>query len=67
MGILVFSGILLLPVLLPIAYTAVNKIDANETTSEGTFNELDKLSMGHIAVSTIPSLFLLLWNDVVFA
>ncbi|XP_042005418.1 CSC1-like protein ERD4 [Salvia splendens] len=49
LGILVFSGILLLPVLLPIAYTAKNKIDANETTSEGTFNELDKLSMGHIA------------------
>ena len=61
---MVFSGILLLPVLLPIAYTTENKIDANETTSEGTFNELGKLSMGHIAVSTVPSLFLLLWNDV---
>ncbi|KAL1555788.1 CSC1-like protein erd4 [Salvia divinorum] len=49
LGILVLSGVLLLPVLLPVAYTAENKIDANETTSEGTFNELDKLSMGHIA------------------
>lgn len=46
------SGVLLLPVLLPIAYTAKNKIDVNGTTSEGTFNELDKLSMGHIEVST---------------
>ncbi|KAL1555785.1 CSC1-like protein erd4 [Salvia divinorum] len=49
LGILVLSDVLLLPVLLPVAYTAENKIDANETTSEGTFNELDKLSMGHIA------------------
>ncbi|KAH6790183.1 Early-responsive to dehydration stress protein [Perilla frutescens var. frutescens] len=47
-GILVLSGVILLPVLLPIAYTAPTVMKANETTSEGTFNELDKLSMGHV-------------------
>lgn len=72
LGILVLSGVILLPVLLPVAYTAEKTISANETTSEGSFNELDKLSMAHIAVSTLPfpfpSLDLLmisvLWNDV---
>ncbi|XP_057763944.1 CSC1-like protein ERD4 [Salvia miltiorrhiza] len=49
LAILVLSGVILLPVLLPVAYTAENKIDANETTSKGAFNELDKLSMAHIA------------------
>lgn len=48
LGILVLSGVILLPVLLPVAYTAPHVMKANETTSEGTFNELDKLSMGPI-------------------
>ncbi|XP_061370020.1 CSC1-like protein ERD4 [Gastrolobium bilobum] len=45
-GILVLSGIILLPVLLPVAVTddGVKK----QTTSARTFNELDHLSMGNI-------------------
>lgn len=67
LGILVLSGLLLLPVLLPIAYTAVNHIDVNETTSNGTFDQLDKLSMGHVPVSTLPFLsFLALLNLYAF-
>ncbi|KAL9269236.1 CSC1-like protein [Drosera capensis] len=41
LGILVLSGIILLPVLLPVAIT-------DHTTSNGTFSDLDKLSMGHV-------------------
>ncbi|KAG6416762.1 hypothetical protein SASPL_124200 [Salvia splendens] len=48
LGILVLSGVILLPVLLPVAYTE-KTISANETAIEGSFNELDKLSMAHIA------------------
>ncbi|EPS64315.1 hypothetical protein M569_10465, partial [Genlisea aurea] len=48
LGILVLSGLFLLPVLLPVAATARSKIPANETTSQGSFNDLDKLSMAHI-------------------
>ncbi|KAJ4977499.1 hypothetical protein NE237_002605 [Protea cynaroides] len=47
LGILVLSGFLLLPVLLPVAPT--ENIKANTTTtSKGAFSNLDKLSMGHI-------------------
>ncbi|KAL0305456.1 UNVERIFIED_CONTAM: CSC1-like protein ERD4 [Sesamum radiatum] len=48
LGILVLSGLVLLPVLLPVAATARGVMKANDTTSEGSFNDLDKLSMGHV-------------------
>lgn len=48
LGILVLSGLVLLPVLLPVAATARTVMTANDTTSNGTFNDLDKLSIGHI-------------------
>ncbi|KAK7303075.1 hypothetical protein RJT34_13974 [Clitoria ternatea] len=44
--ILVSSGVILLPVLLPVSITASG--GKTKTTSKGTFNELDKLSMGNI-------------------
>ncbi|OIT37943.1 PREDICTED: CSC1-like protein ERD4 [Nicotiana attenuata] len=50
LGIFVFSGIVLLPVLLAVASTD-HSIKAANTTSKGTFNELDSLSMGHIGNS----------------
>ncbi|XVE88446.1 hypothetical protein DITRI_Ditri19aG0070500 [Diplodiscus trichospermus] len=50
LGILVLSGLVLLPVLLPFAATddGVKKNSKNVTTSNGTFSELDKLSMADI-------------------
>ncbi|KAK6782112.1 hypothetical protein RDI58_019908 [Solanum bulbocastanum] len=50
LGIFVFSGIVLLPVLLPVAATD-HTIRAVNTTSKGTFNELDNLSMGQVGNS----------------
>ncbi|XP_016439858.1 CSC1-like protein ERD4 [Nicotiana tabacum] len=50
LGIFVFSGVVLLPVLLPVASTD-HSIKAANTTSKGTFNELDRLSMGHVGNS----------------
>ncbi|KAE9452409.1 hypothetical protein C3L33_15690, partial [Rhododendron williamsianum] len=47
LGILVLSGVVLLPVLLPVAATD-NFMKPSNDTSKGTFNDLDKLSMGHI-------------------
>ncbi|KAF7842909.1 CSC1-like protein ERD4 [Senna tora] len=50
LGILVLSGIILLPVLLPIAITD-NGVKTNSNTASNattTINELDKLSMGNI-------------------
>ncbi|XP_050233810.1 CSC1-like protein ERD4 [Mercurialis annua] len=47
LSIFVLSGLILLPVLLPVAATEINQIISN-STSAGTFNDLDKLSMGHI-------------------
>ncbi|KAF6139562.1 hypothetical protein GIB67_015519 [Kingdonia uniflora] len=46
--ILVVSGLVLLPLLLPIAGTAKNVTSKSQSTSKGTFNDLDKLSMGHV-------------------
>lgn len=52
LGILILSGIVLLLVLLPVAATDNNlKLSANSSTSNGTFNDLDKLSMGNVKVS----------------
>lgn len=48
LGILVLSGMILLPVLLPVAVT--DDGGKTQTTSNGTFTELDKLSMGNITV-----------------
>ncbi|XVF40062.1 hypothetical protein PTKIN_Ptkin01aG0082200 [Pterospermum kingtungense] len=48
LGILVLSGIVLLPVLLPIAATDDGVRKNTKTTSNGTFNDLDKLSMANI-------------------
>lgn len=50
LSILVLYGIILLPVLLPLAATE-KRVYVTNSTSEGTFNELDKLSMGHVKVS----------------
>ncbi|VFQ83292.1 unnamed protein product [Cuscuta campestris] len=47
LGILVISGLILLPVLLPVA-SSDHSVRLDNTTSEGTFNDLDKLSMGHV-------------------
>ncbi|XP_043808568.1 CSC1-like protein ERD4 isoform X2 [Manihot esculenta] len=47
LSILVLYGIILLPVLLPLAATE-KRVYVTNSTSEGTFNELDKLSMGHV-------------------
>ncbi|XP_077220879.1 hyperosmolality-gated Ca2+ permeable channel 3.1-like [Tasmannia lanceolata] len=44
--ILVLSGIVLLPVLLPVAGTDDSRV--TDTNSNGTFNTLDKLAMGNI-------------------
>lgn len=46
LSIFVLSGIILLPVLLPVAATDPVKI--TNSTSKGTFNDLEKLSMGHV-------------------
>ncbi|XP_009377479.2 CSC1-like protein ERD4 [Pyrus x bretschneideri] len=48
LGILVLSSIVLLPILLPVAATEeVTKL-TNITVSNGTYSDLDKLSMGHL-------------------
>uniref|UniRef100_A0A5B6ZDY0 CSC1-like protein ERD4 n=2 Tax=Davidia involucrata TaxID=16924 RepID=A0A5B6ZDY0_DAVIN len=47
LGILVLAGLLLLPVLLPVSITD-HSVKFDNTTSNGTFSDLDKLSMGHI-------------------
>lgn len=41
------SGVILLPVLLPVSATDIGSV----STSNGTFNDLDKLSIGHVQVS----------------
>ncbi|XP_031129633.1 CSC1-like protein ERD4 [Ipomoea triloba] len=67
LGILVFSGLILLPTLLPVAATD-HSVRLNSTTSNGTFNELDRLSMGHIGKNS-PRLWAFLiatyWVSVV--
>ncbi|CAM8887727.1 unnamed protein product [Rhodiola kirilowii] len=47
LGILVVAGIMLLPILLPVAATD-NGLLKSTTTSNGTFNNLDKLSIGNV-------------------
>ncbi|WOL07883.1 hypothetical protein Cni_G16632 [Canna indica] len=48
LAILVLAGIVLLPVLLPLAATDQGPTNATDTNSNGTFNNLDKLAMGHV-------------------
>lgn len=48
LGILVLSSLILLPVLLPVAATDTGGIKLNSTTSNVTFSDLDKLSMGNV-------------------
>ncbi|XXG74710.1 hypothetical protein AAC387_Pa07g3362 [Persea americana] len=47
LGILVLSGIVLLPILLPVAATD-NNVKLKQSTTNGTFSNLDKLAMGNI-------------------
>jgi len=56
LSILVLSGVILLPVLLPLSATdnAMKRQGAKaQTTSKGTFNQLDKLSMANITVRSV--------------
>ncbi|KAL8103355.1 hypothetical protein AgCh_027792 [Apium graveolens] len=46
-GILVLASLVLLPLLLPVAASDPG-VNGSGTTSSGTFNELDKLAMGHV-------------------
>ncbi|KNA19423.1 hypothetical protein SOVF_061740 [Spinacia oleracea] len=46
-SMMVMAGIVLLPALLPVTITD-HSVKFNNTTSNGTFSELDKFSMGHI-------------------
>lgn len=48
LAILVFSGIILLPVLLPVAATDNGTQSTIDSNSQGTFKNLDKLTMGHV-------------------
>ncbi|XP_056175772.1 CSC1-like protein ERD4 isoform X2 [Syzygium oleosum] len=48
LGILALSGIVLLPVLLPVAATDDTPNKSLNTTSNGTFSDLDKFSMGYV-------------------
>ncbi|XP_068657216.1 CSC1-like protein ERD4 isoform X2 [Aristolochia californica] len=53
LGILVLSGLVLLPLLLPLAATDINvKLAKTEKNSNGTFSELDNLAMGNIRKSS---------------
>ncbi|KAK3009382.1 hypothetical protein RJ639_015145 [Escallonia herrerae] len=45
--ILVLAGLVLLPVLLPVAATGKIAVDKN-STGKGAFTELERLSMGHV-------------------
>jgi len=54
LGIFACSSLLLLPTLLPLAATdnnIKNTKNATDTTSKGTFSQLDNLSMANITVS----------------
>lgn len=44
-GILVLAGVILLPVLLPVAATDIGTVSS---TSKEAFNDLDKLAIGHV-------------------
>ncbi|XP_058098946.1 CSC1-like protein ERD4 [Magnolia sinica] len=51
-GILTLSGIVLLPVLLPVAGTDVGLKVPIDTNSNGTFSNLDKLAMGNVQLKS---------------
>ncbi|KAM5587572.1 CSC1-like protein ERD4 [Rosa sericea] len=48
LGILVLSSLILLPMLLPVSATDTGDTATNTTTSNGTFSDLDKLSIGNV-------------------
>ncbi|RWW15907.1 hypothetical protein GW17_00020228, partial [Ensete ventricosum] len=48
LAILVFSGIILLPVLLPVAATDNGAQSTTDSNSSGSFRNLDKLAMGNV-------------------
>ncbi|KAM7500534.1 hypothetical protein LguiA_024948 [Lonicera macranthoides] len=48
LALLVLAGLPLLPILLPVAATDHIAKTENSTTSNGTFSDLDKLSMAHV-------------------
>ncbi|KAG6509247.1 hypothetical protein ZIOFF_034638 [Zingiber officinale] len=48
LAILVLSGIVLLPVLLPVAATVLTRPSSSDSNSEEGFENLDKLTMGHV-------------------
>ncbi|KHN47349.1 Putative membrane protein C24H6.13 [Glycine soja] len=54
LSILVLSGVILLPVLLPLSVTdhGMKAQSKTQTSSNGTFSELDKLSMANITASS---------------
>ncbi|KAG9137217.1 hypothetical protein Leryth_025378 [Lithospermum erythrorhizon] len=52
LGILFLSGLVLLPILLPVAATDPG-VKFDNTTSKGAFNELDRLSMGHVQENSL--------------
>lgn len=61
LGILVLSGLVLLPVLLPVART-----DNNLALSTNiTYNDLDKLSMGNIKVGIGLFINFPGWRDII--
>ena len=64
LGILVLSGLILLPVLLPVAATDSN-VKTQKTNGNQTFSEIDNLLMGNVKVP--PRLLLcfsLAWTDM---
>ncbi|RRT67587.1 hypothetical protein B296_00037745 [Ensete ventricosum] len=63
LAILVFSGIILLPVLLPVAATANGTQSTTDSNSQGSFKNLDKLTMGHVQVSYIGRMGLYILFD----
>ncbi|GMH23748.1 hypothetical protein Nepgr_025591 [Nepenthes gracilis] len=52
LGILVVSGIVLLPTLVPVAITD-HRVKLDNTTSNGTFSDLDMLSMEHVKTNSL--------------
>ncbi|KAM5587574.1 hypothetical protein ABKV19_006156 [Rosa sericea] len=53
LGILVLSSLILLPMLLPVSATDTGDTATNTTTSNGTFSDLDKLSIGNVEVNKL--------------
>ena len=61
LGILVLSSLILLPVLLPVSATDIGDTITNTTTSNGTFSDLDMLSIGHVQVT-----YIIFYEELIF-